>query len=145
MKPSRLNKHDQLSHPSPFRALKVLRLSKYKGGGSSLAQYDIINRGVSARKHICNSNFSVLHQISLKPTWHAAISEITRDCKADLFQLCHHVHCPSIANGGQCSNEQCTKLNLSWMFFFSFFYLKGKYYITVWKLKLRHHLKPVGI
>lgn len=25
MKPSRLNKHDQLSHPSPFRALKVFR------------------------------------------------------------------------------------------------------------------------
>lgn len=66
MKPSRLNKHDQLSHPSPFKALKVFRWSKYNSGGSSLAQYDIINWGVSASKHICNLNFRVLHQTSLK-------------------------------------------------------------------------------
>lgn len=57
MKPSRLNKHEQLSHPSPFRAFKVFRWSKYNSGGSCLAEDDIINWGVSASKRICNSNF----------------------------------------------------------------------------------------
>lgn len=66
MKPGRLNKHDQPSHSSLFRDLKVLCCSKYDSGGSYFPQYDILNWGASAGQHICNSNFRGLHRTFLK-------------------------------------------------------------------------------
>lgn len=66
MKPGRLNKHNQPCYPSLFRALKVFCWSKYDSGGSNLTQYDILNWGISASQHICNSNFCILYRTSFK-------------------------------------------------------------------------------
>lgn len=60
MKPSKLNKHDQVSNLSLFRALKVFTWPKYNSVGSSLAKYDIINWIVNASQCIFNSNFNGL-------------------------------------------------------------------------------------